>query len=60
VTSPKPSSFSTVTLGVVVAADLGVGFRVFFQLAGLVVPAIVTVQYPKSVQARQAAAMSGV
>ncbi|AGP57539.1 hypothetical protein [Streptomyces rapamycinicus] len=50
-------SISTLTLGLVVVADLNVAFRVFFQVTGLVVPAIVTVQYPKRVQARMNDAM---
>lgn len=51
-------TISTFTLGLVVVADLNVAFRVFFQAAGLIIPAIVTVQYPKRVQARQNAAMT--
>lgn len=51
-------SISTFTLGLVVVADLNVGFRIFFQAAGLIIPAIVTVQYPKRVQARMNAPMT--
>ncbi|WP_329462248.1 hypothetical protein [Streptomyces sp. NBC_01431] len=51
-------SISTFTLGLVVVAHLNVGFRVFFQAAGLIIPAIITVQYPKRVQARMNAPMN--